>query len=151
MSYVNEYTVLGALRGILDSDDTLQGLLKTPSGQSKIILGVERPQVCNMPVIHLSFLTREIDGETKMNILLIRVTWFMSAYPGGIEDIEGLAEIGEQLHDLFDDQLPTISGYRIDAFFAESGESSAKDMLQPEGREEHFQSLTFRMAIRRVS
>lgn len=149
-AYVNEYTVLNALKVILDADSTLSDLLAVKDSNSKVVLGIERPDLCNAPVVHLSFLTRNINVETKLNFLLLRVSWFTSAYPSGIEDIEGLAAIGERIYELLDDQLPTISGYNVHIFCAESGESSAKDMLQPEGRPEHFQSLTFRMSIIRI-
>lgn len=151
MSYVSEYIVLRALKGILDADATLSGLLHCPISESKVILGIERPELSNAPTAHLSFLTRSINPETKMNELLVRATWFVSAYPDGREDIQRLAEIGERIYDLFDDKLPSISGYQVQLFCAESGESSAKDMLEPEGRAEHFQSLTFRMTIKRIS
>jgi len=154
MSYfVNEYTVLSAIKTILDADSTLSGrdYLNVVGGSSKVLLGVERPKTYSASVIHLSFLTRDINPETKLNNLLIRATWFVNAYPSGQEDIERLARIGERIYDLLDDYDFSMSAYRVDFFSAESGESSAKDMQEPEGRDNHFQSLTFRMGIRRIN
>lgn len=149
-TYINEHAVLDAIKTILDADTTLDSLLHVV-GTSKVILGVERPEASNLPVIHLSFLIRDVDGETKLNNILIRATWFVSAYPDGREDIEMLADIGERIYDLLDDVSLSVSDCLVDFFCAESGESSAKDMQMPEGRKEHFQSLTFRMVIRRTN
>ena len=149
--YINEYTVLSAIKTVLDADSTLNDLLGAVEGSSKVILGMERPKRCSAPVIHLSFLTRTILPDIKQNFLLLRIAWFVNAKAPGEEDIETIANIGERVYDLLDDYSFTISGYRVDSFSAESGESSAKDMQEPEGRDNHFQSLTFRMAIRRVS
>ncbi len=149
-TYINEHAVLDAIKTILDGDTTLDDLLHVV-GTSKVILGMERPKMSNLPVVHLSFLIRDVDGETKLNNILVRLTWFVSAYPDGREDIEKLADIGERIYDLLDDVSLSVSDYLVDSFFAESGESSAKDMQMPEGRDEHFQSLTFRMVIRRTN
>jgi len=149
--YVNEYTILSAIKTILDTDLTLGERLGVVAGSSKVILGMERPKKCGSPVVHLSFLTRNILSDIKQNFLLLRAAWFVNALPTGEEDIETIANIGERIYDLLDDYAFSISGYRIDSFSVESGESSAKDMQEPEGRENHFQSLTFRMAIRRVT
>lgn len=149
-AYINEHAILDTIKTILDGDTALDGLLHVV-GTSKVVLGVERPARSNLPVVHLSFLIRDVDGETKLNNILIRLTWFVSAYPDGREDIEKLADIGERIYGLLDDTSLSISDYLVDFFCAESGESSAKDMQMPEGRDEHFQSLTFRMAIRRIS
>ena len=148
--YVNEFTILNAIKTVLDADSTLGSLLGVVADSSKVILGMERPKKCGSPVVHLSFLTRNI-LEVKTNILLLRVVWFVNAKATGEEDIETISEIGERIYDLLDDHAFTIPGYLVDTFSAESGESSAKDMQEPEGRENHFQSLTFRMAIRRIS
>lgn len=149
--FINEYTILTAVKAILDADTTLMTLLDAKTAMSKVVLGTERPKMCSTPVIHLSFLNRTIDPDTKMNSVLIRVLWFVNAYPDGREDIETLALIGNQIYDLLDDLPPTVSGYMIDTFVAESGESSAKDIQEPENRENHFQSLTFRAMIRRIT
>lgn len=150
-TYINEYAVLDAIKAILDADSTLDNLLHVVGSTSKVILGMERPKRSNLPVVHLSFLIRDVDAETKLNNILTRATWFVSAYPDGREDIEKLADIGERIYDLLDDASLSVSNYLADFFCAESGESSAKDMQMPEGRDEHFQSLTFRMAIRRIN
>jgi hypothetical protein len=147
--YVDEYAVLSAIKAILDADSTLNTLLNVKGSSSKVILGMERPDVCAMPTIHLSFLTRNIDPETKMNNVLYRVTWFANALPGPLEDIDTLANIGERIYDLLDDVLPTVSGHKIQVNVAESGENPAKDIQEPEGRPNHFQSLTFRMVVKR--
>lgn len=149
--YVNEYVVLSAIKAILDADSTLDNLLFVRSGSSKVILGVERPIHAALPVVHLSFLIRDINPETKANNLLVRVTWYVASEHNEIERIEDMADIGECIYDLLDDTALSISDYRVDLFSAESGESSAKDIQEPEGRDNHFQSLTFRMAIRRTS
>jgi len=149
--YIDEYAVLSAVKTILDADSTLDTLLNVKGGSSKVILGIERPDICAMPTIHLSFLTRNIDPNTKMNNILYRVAWFANAYPDKTEDIETLANIGERIYDLLDDVLPSVSGHRIQVNVAESGESSAVDMKEPEGRPNHFQSLTFRIMAKRVT
>jgi len=147
--YIDEYAVLSALKTILDADSTLDTLLNVKGGSSKVIIGMERPDICAMPTVHLSFLTRNIDPETKMNNVLYRVTWFVSAYPDKKEDIDTLTNIGERIYDLLDDVLPTVSGHGVQVNVAESGESSAVDIKEPEGRPNHFQSLTFRMVVKR--
>jgi hypothetical protein len=148
-SYINEYIILSAIKTILDADSTLGELLGVMVDSSKVILGMERPNKCSSPTIHLSFLTRNIP-ETKLNSVLLRVVWFVNAKATGEEDIETIANIGERVYDLLDDYSFTVPDYQIDSFSAESGESSAKDQQEPEGRENHFQSLTFQMSIRRI-
>lgn len=147
--YINEHTTLSAIKTLMDADGTLYQLLSVDSGGSKVILGQERPEAHNLPAVHLSFLTRSINSESKLNNILVRITWYVNALPGPLEDIESLSEIGERIYDLLDDNQFTISGYSVKVFTAESGETSANDLEQPEGRDNHFQSLTFRLVITR--
>lgn len=149
--YIHDYDVLNAIKAVLDADSTLDDLLAVAADQSKIVLGAERPKLCNLPVVHLFFLTRNIDTELKQNQLSLRVMWFVSARPDGTEDIEKLSDIGECVYDLLDDNLFTLTNYLVTVFAAESGESSALDLQRPEGHDNHFQSLTFDMIIIRTS
>lgn len=150
-TFIHGYTILNAIKALIDADAQLKVLLAAKEGASKVTLGVERPPVANLPCIHLSIMTRDINPETKYNVLLLRVSWFVNQLPDGSEDTESLSDIGERIYDLLDDSPPTVSGYRIDLFSAESGEAVAKDLEEPEGRDNHFESLTFRMGIRRIS
>ena len=148
--YINEYVVLSAIKAVLDADSTLDGLLKAQAGNSKTILGLERPKYSNLPTVHLGIFTRTI-AETKQNDMLVRAMWFANALPGsGAEDVELLSNIGERIYDLLDDNLFAVTGYRVMVFTAESGESSVPDMERPEGLGNHFQSLTFRLVIKRI-
>jgi hypothetical protein len=150
--YINGYAVLSAIKAVLDADSTLDTLLKVAPNRSKVILGVERPRESNLPTIHLSVLTRNINTETKLNRLLIRVAWFVNALPtSGAEDVESLANIGERIYDLLDDTTLTVSGYRVHFFTAESGEGVGKDVIQPEGLDNHFDSLIFAMNVVRTA
>jgi hypothetical protein len=149
-TYIHAYDLLNAVKTKLDADSTLDGLLNV-GDVSKVIIGAERPIAANLPCVHLSVLTRSIQTETKLNTLLLRVAWFVTQLEQGTEDVETLSDIGERIYDLLDDAPPTVTGYRIDAFVAESGETIAKDMIRPEGLDNHFDTLTFRVSIRRVA
>ena len=93
-AYVNEYIVLVALKAVLDADSSLSTLLLKKTGDSKVILGVERPQHSNLPVVHLSIMTKTIEYENKMNELTVRATYFVEALPTVEEDVELLSNIG---------------------------------------------------------
>lgn len=147
--YIHDYDVLNAIKAVLDADSTLDGFLAVVGDQSKVVLGAERPKYSNLPVVHLFVLTRNIDTEIKQNQLSLRVMWFVSAMPDGSEDIEKLSDIGERIYDLLDDTLFTLTNYQVTVFAAESGESSALDLQRPEGYDNHFQSLTFNLLIKR--
>ena len=147
--YIHDYDVLNAIRVVLDADTTLDDLLAVVGDQSKVILGAERPKLSNLPVVHLFILTRNIETTTKQNQLSLRVMWFVSAKVGGGEDIETLSDIGERIYDLLDDNLFTLTNYQVTVCAAESGESSALDLQRPEGYNNHFQSLTFNLLIKR--
>lgn len=147
--YIHDYDVLNAIKAVLDADTTLDTLLAVVADQSKVVLGAERPKLSNLPVIHLFFLTRNIDTEVKQNQAALRVMWFVNVKPSGEEDIEKLSDIGERIYDLLDDNLFTLTNYQITVFAAESGESSALDLQRPEGHDNHFQSLTFNLLIKR--
>lgn len=148
-AYVNEYDILIALKAVLDANGSLSTLLRKKPGDSKVILGVERPQHSNLPVVQLSIMTKTIEYERKMNELTVRAAYFAEALPTEEEDVELLSNIGERIYDLFDDTKPSIGGYLVHEFFAESGENIARDYVEPENRSNHFQSLTFRMFIKR--
>lgn len=153
-AFVNDYAVLSAVKAILDGDAALDDLLDRTGAASKVILGVERPEYSHLPTVHLSVLTKEIAPEQdKLNQLVLRVAWFVNAKAsaGKTEDVEALANIGERIYDLLDEQRLAISGYNVMRTFATSQMSIARDMILPEGLDNHFQSLLFTLLIARSS
>ena len=151
-NHVNEHTILDAVKTILDADGTLDILLAVPSGGSKVVLGMMSPKLYSLPMIQLHFMTREINVETKVQMIMLRVAWFVEAKPDGTERTEVLADIGERVYDLLDDTVLSITGYHVDVLSAESGEGTAAETVEMErAAEHHYQSLIFRMNIRRAS
>jgi hypothetical protein len=139
--------ILKGIKALLDADTTLETLLGSMSGDSKVITGLSRKDIV-YPWISLAILTHDVEIATKYEQITFVVIIHTAKESSGEYDLEVLSAIAERVDTLIDEKYRTLSviGTQFDQFYFESCSPAAD-----EGESGCFQTLSYRLQGKKIT
>lgn len=140
---LNEYTLLTALKTVLDADTTLAGLLNVKeAGDSKVMLGPSRPTVAQSPYLQIYVSSHSADEEAKWDTVEVSFVIYASD-SNGLADLKQIADIADRLATLVDELPPTLAGHIKYNIGLTGFTTTVPTPLSTDGTAQHYQEMRF--------
>jgi hypothetical protein len=115
---INHYSILAAIKAILDDDTELQELLES-KGDSKVFIGT-MPDKYLSPAVQIVLMTDEHrDTVHQLSDMTFYVNLHVMDNNSGESDIEQSSEIIDRLNDLIHNQQLEVAGHHLLTPFVE--------------------------------